>query len=431
MTHAAAAEPLPPSLWAATAPPGVDTPPLAESARADVAIVGAGYTGLSSALHLAERGATVRVIDAHEPGWGASGRNGGQVIPGLKYDPDELLRRFGPRDGEALIEMAGSAADIVFELIGKHAITCDATRAGWIQPTHSTALLGTLHARARQWEKRGAAVELLDREAVARRLGTHAFVGGWIDKRAGSVQPLAYARGLARAAQAAGATLHGGTRATRIERGASGGWRIHTAHGPTIDAQQVLLATNGYTDGLWPGLAQSVIAANSFIVATEPLPDALARTILPGGEVASDSRRLLLYFRKDASGRLLMGGRGPFREPRGAADWAHLERSVKLMFPQLENVRHEYRWAGRIAITRDFLPHVHRPAPGLTIALGYNGRGIALATTLGRHLAAAMSGAARALPLAATQVRPIPLHALQRLYISAGVAWYGLLDALS
>ncbi|WP_010114975.1 NAD(P)/FAD-dependent oxidoreductase, partial [Burkholderia oklahomensis] len=211
----------------------------------------------------------------------------------------------------------------------------------------------------------------------------------------------------------------------------SGGWRIHTAHGPTIDAQQVLLATNGYTDGLWPGLAQSVIAANSFIVATEPLSDALARTILPGGEVASDSRRLLLYFRKDASGRLLVGGRGPCREPRGAADWAHLERSVKLMFPQLENVRHEYRWAGRIAITRDFLPHVHRPAPGLTIALGYNGRGIALATTLGRHLAAAMSGAARALPLAATQVRPIPLHALQRLYISAGVAWYGLLDALS
>lgn len=153
---------------------------------------------------------------------------------------------------------------------------------------------------------------------------------------------------------------------------------------------------DAYTDGLWPGLAQSVIAANSFIVATEPLPDALARTILPGDEVASDSRRLLLYFRKDASGRLLMGSRGPFREPRGAADWAHLERSVKLMFPQLENVRHEYRWAGRIAITRDFLPHVHRPAPGLTIALGYNGRGIALATTLGRHLAAAMSGAARA-----------------------------------
>lgn len=126
-----------------------------------------------------------------------------------------------------------------------------------------------------------------------------------------------------------------------------------------------------------------------------------------------------------------MGGRGPFRKPRGAADWAHLERSVKLMFPQLENVRHEYRWAGRIAITRDFLPHVHRPAPGLTIALGYNGRGIALATTLGRHLAAAMSGAVRALPLAATPVRPIPRHALRRLYISAGVAWYGLLDALS
>ena len=424
------ARPLPPSLWAATAEPAVDTPPLDTSVKTDVLIVGAGYTGLSSALHLAGHGLKACVIDANEPGWGASGRNGGQVIPGLKYDPDELIRRYGSRDGEALAQIAGGAADTVFDLIERHHIQCDAIRNGWIQPTHSDKLLGTLHARARQWEARGAPVELLDRAQVAKRLGTKTFVGGWIDKRAGSVQPLSYARGLARAAKAAGVAIHGATRAVALER-SSDGWRVRCAGGVVIDAKQVLLATNGYTDALWRGLAQSVIAANSFIVATRPLPDDIAATVLPGREVASDSRRLLLYFRKDAAGRLLMGGRGPFRDPRTATDWAHLERAARLMYPQLEGIEYEYRWAGRIAITRDFLPHVHTPAEGLTIALGYNGRGIAMATTLGKHLAAYMSGAAQGLPLPPTSIKPIPFHALQRVYISAGVAWYGLLDALS
>jgi glycine/D-amino acid oxidase-like deaminating enzyme len=430
MSPVEVARPLPPSLWAATAEPAVDTPPLDTSVKTDVLIVGAGYTGLSSALHLAGHGLTVCVIDANEPGWGASGRNGGQVIPGLKYDPDELIRRYGSRDGEALVQIAGSAADTVFDLIERHQIQCDATRNGWIQPAHSDKLLGTLHGRARQWESRGAPVELLDRTQVAKRLGTETFVGGWIDKRAGSVQPLSYARGLARAAKAAGVAIHGATRAVALEQRPDG-WRVRCAGEVVIDAKQVLLATNGYTDALWPGLAQSVIAANSFIVATRPLPDDIAATVLPGREVASDSRRLLLYFRKDAAGRLLMGGRGPFRDPRTGADWAHLERAARLMYPQLEGVEYEYRWAGRIAITRDFLPHVHTPAEGLTIALGYNGRGIAMATTLGRHLAAFMSGAAQGLPLPPTSIKPIPFHALQRIYISAGVAWYGLLDALS
>lgn len=424
------AQPLPPSLWAATAEPAVDTPPLDTSIKTNVLIVGAGYTGLSTALHLAEQGLKVCVIDANELGWGASGRNGGQVIPGLKYDPDELIRRYGPRDGEALAQIAGGAADTVFDLIGRHQIQCDATRNGWIQPTHSNKLLGTLHARARQWEARGAPVELLDRSQVAKRLGTETFVGGWIDKRAGSVQPLSYARGLARAAKAAGVAIHGATRAVALERSADG-WRVQCAGGTVVEAKQVLLATNGYTDSLWPGLAQSVIAANSFIVATRPLPGDISASVLPGREVASDSRRLLLYFRKDAAGRLLMGGRGPFRDPRAVTDWAHLERAARLMYPQLEGIEYEYRWAGRIAITRDFLPHVHTPAKGLTIALGYNGRGIAMATTLGKHLAAFMSGAAQGLPLPPTSIKPIPFHALQRVYISAGVAWYGLLDALS
>ena len=422
---------LPDSLWAATAAPAPATPPLTESASFDVAIIGAGYTGLSTALHLAERGLRVCVLDAAEPGWGASGRNGGQVIPGLKYDPDELVRRHGETAGNALVGIVGGAADTVFDLIDKYGIDCAALRRGWIQPAHSAAMLARVVRRARQWEARGASVSVLDANAVSQRVGTDAFVGGWIDHRAGSIQPLSYARGLARAALGLGVAVHGGTLATSLVREATT-WRIATARGPVVTASRVVLATNGYTGPLWPKLERTVIAANSFIVATRPLAPAVTDSILSGGEVASDSRRLLLYFRRDAQGRLLMGGRGQFSEPRSASDWSHLERSVQLLFPQLKGIEYEYRWAGRIAITADFLPHVHEPAPGLTIALGYNGRGIAMATTLGKHLAARLCGdTSAAFPFPATPIRPIPLHGLQRFYIAAGVTWYRMLDALS
>ncbi|HWT39280.1 MAG TPA: FAD-binding oxidoreductase [Paraburkholderia sp.] len=422
---------LPDSLWAATAQPAPDTPPLRESATFDVAIVGAGFTGLSTALHLAERGVKVCVLDAAEPGWGASGRNGGQVIPGLKYDPDELVQRFGETAGNRLVEVVGGAADNVFDLIRKYGIECSAVRRGWIQPAPSPAMLETVTRRARQWEARGAKISLLDAAEVSRRLGTKSYIGGWIDHRAGSIQPLSYVRGLARAAQALGVAIHGRTLVSRLSRN-EGRWRIETRGGATVDAQRVVIATNGYTGALWPGLRQSVMAANSFIVATRPLPPAVGDDILRGGEVASDSRRLLLYFRRDSTGRLLMGGRGPFSEPRASGDWAHLERAVELMYPQLKGIGYEYRWAGRVAITADFLPHVHEPAPGLSIALGYNGRGIAMATTVGKYLAAHLCEASRAsFPFAVTPIRSIPFHGLQRFYITAGVAWYRLMDAIA
>src|SRR5437899_1403917 len=368
MNKISAGQALPPSLWAATATPASATPPLSASRTADVVIIGGGFTGLSTALHLAEAGASVCVLEASEPGWGASGRNGGQVIPGLKYDPDELTRMFGGKKGELLIDTIGMAADTVFDLIDKYRIECDATRNGWIQPAHSDKVMRTLVKRAAQWAERGAPVEVLERASVAQRIGTPAYVGGWIDRRAGSIQPLSYCRGLVRAAQAHGAAIHGNTMATHLER-QGGHWHVTTAGGARVSAERVVIATNGYTGDLWPQLKQSVIAANSFIVATKPLPPQLSDSILQGGEVVSDSRRLLLYYRRDAHGRLLMGGRGPFADPRGPQDFSHLERSLALLFPQLAAIDYEFRWAGRVAITRDFLPHVHEPVAGLTIAL--------------------------------------------------------------
>lgn len=419
-----------PSLWAATAPPARVTPPLRESGTYDVVIVGAGYTGLSTALHLAERGVSVCVLEAREPGWGASGRNGGQVNPTLKHDPDELVRLYGAAVAEPLIDTVSRSADLVFDLIDRHGIECAAVRKGWMQVSYSPKGVAGLHARAAQWEKRGVPVQRLDAGDVAARMGSKAFAGGWLDGRAGAIQPLAYARGLVTAAQAAGASIHGQSPVIGLQPVASG-WKVQTASGHMVSAAQVVLATNGYSDGLWPGMAQSVLAANSFIVATRPLQGAAAQSILPGQETVSTAQRLLLYFRKDSHGRLLMGGRGTFSDPGAPKDFGHLERSLALLFPQLGKLDFEYRWAGRIAITRDFMPHVHQPVPGLTLALGCNGRGIALCTSLGQQLAASLCDSRAEFAYPVSPLQKLPMHGLQRFYIGAGVAWYSLLDRLN
>lgn len=418
---------MPPSLWAATAPPAPPTPALVDDLRTEVLVIGGGYTGLSTALHLAEAGVTVCLVEARQPGWGASGRNGGQVNPTLKHDPETLLARFGAERGERLIETIARSADLVFELIERHRIDCDPVRQGWLQVGYSDQAVASMHARARQWQRRGEPVRVLDRAEVAQRLGTPAFAGGWLDGRAGALQPLGYARGLAAAALSQGARVHGDSQVLSLERQGHQ-WLARLATGARVTADKVLIATNGYTGSLWPGLRRTVIAANSFIVATRPLEGEAAAAILPGGETVSTSQRLLLYYRRDGRGRLLMGGRGHFADPGGPADFAHLERALRLLYPGLGPIDYEYRWGGRIAITRDFMPHVHEPAPGLTIALGYNGRGIALATSVGKQVAARMVDGGATFPFPVTPISPIPLHGLQRLYITAGVAWYGLLD---
>ncbi len=420
--------PLAPSLWHATAPAATETPPLAADRSADVCVIGGGYAGLSTALHLAEAGVAVVLLEAREPGWGASGRNGGQVIPGIKYDPSEIAAKLGPQAGEALARFVGSTADFVFSLIEKHAMDVPHRRAGWIQGAHTPAMVETVKRRAAEWAARGVDAEFLDKQAAARLLGTDRYLGGWIDRRGGGVQPLAYARGLAKAAQAAGAVLHGQSPVIGLTR-AGERWIVRTAQGASVTAPRVVVATNGYTGDLIPNLRQTVIRPNSFIVATEPLSDNLAGTILPEGQVTSDTRQLLLYFRKDHTNRLLMGGRGPFREPRDAGDWAHLERVVGKMFPQAKGLRFDHRWCGRVALTRDFLPHLHEPEPGLLIDIGCMGRGVGLQSALGKAMADYLVSSDKShLPFPIVPIRPLPLHALNELYVSAIIAWYRMTD---
>ncbi|KLN57602.1 NAD(P)/FAD-dependent oxidoreductase [Variovorax paradoxus] len=422
--------PLAPSLWAATAAPAPATTPLDTDTQADVIVVGAGYCGLSTALHLAERGVRVVVLEAKEIGFGGSGRNGGQVIPGLKHDPSELLRMFGPEEGQRLVDFAKGTADAVFDLIDKHGMDVPRTRQGWIQGAHTPAALQLAERRTHDWQAQGVAARQLDRHETARLLGTDKYFGGWLDPRGGGVQPLSYARELARVAQAAGVVIHTGTPVTQLTQ-ANGKWQAATARGPRVTAERVVMCTNGYTDGLWPGLRKTIINANSFQIATEPLPEAIRKTVLPEGHVSSDARNLLLYYRLDHAGRLLMGGRGTFREPDAGqpGDWSHLEHVVAKLFPQAAGVPIAYRWCGHVAITRDYLPHLHEPAPGLLIDIGCQGRGVGLQTRMGQALARYVAtGDKKALPVQPSDMRPFPLYGLRRLYVSAVIGWYRMTD---
>ncbi len=222
--------------------------------------------------------------------------------------------------------------------------------------------------------------------------------------------------------------MHGGSRVTKLCK-AGTGFEIATAQGAKVRAGKVVVATGGYTGDLIPKLRQTIIAPNSFIVATEPLGDNVAASILPEGHVTSDTRQLLLYFRKDHQNRFLMGGRGPFREPTSDSDWGHLERVMAKMYPQLEGAPIGFRWCGRVALTRDFLPHLHEPEPGLLVDIGCMGRGVGLQTAMGRAMAAYVATGDRAhLPFPITPITPLPFHGLNTLYVSAIIAWYRLTD---
>jgi glycine/D-amino acid oxidase-like deaminating enzyme len=415
------------SLWSATAPPLDGFARLTEPLRAQIAVIGAGYTGLSAALHLGEAGRDVVVLDAMDVGDGASGRNGGQVIPGLKYDPEALEAMFGGALGARLVATVGAGPDRVFELIRRHGIDCDAVRSGWLQLATAERSLAPLATRVRQWRARGADVEMLSEAQAARLTGSQRYFGGLIDRRGGTVQPLAYARGLARAALRAGVRLFTHSAATRIER-AGGEWRIHTAGGSVV-CPQVVFATNAYSDRAVEPLQRTVVAVPSLQVATAPLPPELRASILPEGQSVSDTWRLLRYFRLDAHGRLIMGSRGVFGDvPPARAARLHY-RAVREIYPQLSGISFDYQWSGFVAITPDHLPHLHDVAPGIVAGLGYNGRGVAMATTMGGLLARRLLGAdPEELGFPVTPMRPMRLHRFSRFGAGAAIQYLRALD---
>jgi sarcosine oxidase len=419
----------PRALWAATATPASSYPPLRGDVTTDCVIVGGGFTGLSTALHLAQRGIGAVLVEANEPGWGASGRNGGQVIPGLKLDPSELRAKYGEEQGRRLTTTVGATADLVFDLIGRYQIECDARRAGWIQGAPGPKGLAQVRRRAEEWSAEGADVAALEREEVEARTGCDAYAGAFLDRRGGTIQPLSYARGLARAAAAAGARIHGGSPAIALER-VGQHWKLSTRAG-AVTAAHAVLCTNGYTDRLWPGLAETVIPILSSVVATEPLSDNLRKLILPGCEGVSETRRVLNWFSMDAKGRLVFGGRANQQETDDPRAFAAVVRRLQSAFPMLGEPRIAFRWAGYVALTTDHVPHLNELASNLFAGLGYNGRGVAMSTMMGKLLAERVAGARPDdIPLPATQISPIPFHGWRATGIALAIGWKRMQDWL-
>lgn len=395
--------------------------------EADVIIIGGGFTGLSAALHLSERGKKVVIAEARHVGFGASGRNGGQIIPGLKHDPDDLLSTFGSEHGKRMIELAGSSADIVFELVQKHNIQCAAIRSGWIQAAHSELAKSAVYKRARQWQAQGVEVDILNDKDVAALTGTDHYVGGWRDPRAGAIQPLDYARGLARAAIAHGTQIFENSPVNSLSRNKSD-WIAHTEKGQ-VRARNILIATNAYTGQLIDNLAESILPVQSMLLATKPLSAQQRQTIMPNGIVLSETRKLAFYMRQTNDGRFIIGGRGAVGMKEKQALMKALKTGMNRLFPQLKGIEAEYGWSGHVALTMDGMPHMHNPEKGMHIMLGYNGRGIAMATSFGKMYAEHIAeGQPMIYPT--TKIPRLAWHIFRKPIMDVGIRWYWIKDRL-
>lgn len=372
----------------------------------DVAIVGGGFTGLSTALHCAEKGLNAHVLEARKIGYGGSGRNVGLVNASAWLPPRKILEQLGDTYGARYVKRFGEAPEYVFKLIENHQIRCEATRTGTLHAAHSPAGFRELQERHAEWQRLNAPVDLLGPEEAAQKIGSDAFHGALLDHRAGTINPMGYCRGLARAADAAGATISTGVRVTGITRTA-GRWKVETDQG-VLDAKYVVLGTNAYTDDLWPGLKRNFTMIYFFQLATSPLGKAL-RDILPERQGLWDTGQIMFSLRRDAFDRLIIGSMGKMV---GGANsglshrWAR--KQLKRIFPALQGYEFEEAWHGQIAMTPDHLPRIYKLDEGLYTPIGYNGRGITTGTIFGKGMADLLTGMdPTGLPLPITEPKTI------------------------
>ena len=407
---------LPDSLWAASAATPAPTPPLKGRHEADVVVVGGGFAGLSTALHLSEAGKSVILLEAAEPGWGASGRNGGQVNPAWRMLPSEITAKYGSNRAPAVLDMLNRSCDLAFNVIKRHAIDCDPERPGFVHAGFGQAGKKFLDGWIKEWTALGVPVERYDRKGLRDLIGTDFYHFGMRDPRGGHLQPLSYARGLAKAAIAQGALIHGGSPVTEIhEKGK--GWQVVTPGG-SVEAEHVVLCTNAYTDKLWPNLRKSVVPVVSFVAATEPLDAARLAQVLPGRHACAETRHELHYFKLDRDNRFVIGGRGNMTNVRTEGSVEHLKETARKIFPALEGIGWSYGWGGRIAATPDHTPRLFKLARNVHAGLAFNGRGVAMATMFGTQLARVVLGEEPEMPV--EEMDQVPNHAFRQF----GITWY-------
>ncbi len=416
----------PPSYYAATATPPAPRPALQGAVRADVCIIGAGYTGLSAALHLAERGYSVIVLEAHRVGFGASGRNGGQVSPGQRIEQDAIEGMVGQDDARKLWDIGLESRDLVRDLIARYDMDCP-FKPGVIHADWHARDVPHAHAYAeklaRDYEYHE--IEPLDHAAIQQIVKSAAYQGGTLDRGAGHLHPLRFAFGLARAAQTAGAKICEGSLVVDIQQGATVKVQTQTGH---VEADHVLLAANGYMGGLVPQVAAKVMPINNFIIATEPLaPD----TVLSRDVAVADSKFVINYFRLSEDGRLLFGG-GESYGYRFPDIVKTVRKPMLEVFPQLKDTRIDYSWGGTLAITMTRLPCFMRLSPNVLSASGYSGHGVAMATMAGKIMAAAIAGQSEQFDtMARVRLPSFPGgRALRSPVLVLAMTWFALRDRL-
>lgn len=417
------------TLWASTTPRREATHALDGPLKVEVAVIGGGFTGLSAALHLAKAGMHVAVFEAYEVAHRASGRNGGQVVPGFKPTPSALIQRFGNDTAARMMRFAYRSADDLFDIVERYGIDCSPTRGGWIQGAFSEVSARYLRTRAQAINANGGDVAYLDRDEMASATGSQFWPAGLLERRAGAVHPLAYARGLAHAAIGHGAILHEHSPVTAITPSKQGVALIVNGH--TINARHAIIATDAYTDTLWPSVAQSYVTVSSAQIATDPLPPLLRDRIMPRGAGVSETRKITYYCRLDPEGRFVIGGRGHSADTLDPATREQLRKAAIQRFPELAGLSWTHGWACRVGMTIDDLPRLHQVADSVWTAYGYCGRGVAMGTALGRVLADAVRGVnAAALDFPVTPIARLPLYPARQMGAAFAINWYRLRDAL-
>lgn len=407
-------------LWETTAPPAPETCALSGSVSTDVVIVGGGYTGLSAALHLAEAGTRVVLLEAQEFGFGGAGRNVGLINAGMWVMPDDFPKALGPDHGERLLDLLGNGPFLVREIIEKHTIACELEKNGTLHCAVDNAGLRELEERASQWQKRGAEITILDADQTAQRVGTSAYISSLLDMRAGTLQPLAYVRGLAQAAAGAGAKLF--TQSSVLSHEQQGSRHTVRTSGGEVSAEWVIVATDAYSKGPWEIVRNEQVHLPYFNLATTPLSSNLQKSILPGREGCWDTKEVLSSFRMDQAGRLVFGSVGALRGTGTTVHKSWARRSLRRLFPQLGDIKFEAEWYGKIGMTDNALPRLHKFAPNAIGFCGYNGRGISPGTTFGKVLAHHILGwlSEADLPLPFTDPKLPSFRPLKEAYYEAG-----------
>ncbi|MBK4215867.1 FAD-binding oxidoreductase [Paracoccus caeni] len=420
----------PPSLYASTRDTLPAFEPLQGEVRVDVAVVGGGYTGLSSALHLAREGFRVALVEAHRVGFGASGRNGGQMGSGQRQEVDWLEKQLGRDRARLLWDLAEDAKATVRGLAGEIGLPIrDGVAHACRTPgevdhaRHMAEHLATHYGYDR--------VQPLDRDQMVRLLGSETYIGGDLDQGAGHLHPLNFSLGLARLAHEAGVVIHERSPVSRIDHGGATGTSVVHCEAGRLICDHVVLATNAYLGGLDQQVAARIMPINNYIVATEPLGERFPE-ILPDRPAVADTKFVVNYWRMDEERRLIFGG-GETLSYRFPSDIAAMVRPHLLsVYPQLEGVRLTHAWGGTLAITMNRMPYFDRPAPNCLSACGYSGHGVAMATLAGKLVAKAIAGQGQGFDtMAGVPTHKFPGGTLLRWpMLVAAMSWYGLRDRL-